>query len=67
MSAIIAISCSSRNEVQEDELEEIAVEEVAMADESPESPQLWTAPRRALVVSILKGRRRCRRRPGSTG
>ena len=35
---------------------EITVEEVAMADESPESPQQWTAKRRAaLVLSILKG------------
>ena len=32
------------------------VEEVATADESPKSPQRWTAKRRvALVVSILEG------------
>ena len=40
----------------QDARDEITVEEVvAMADESPESPQRWTAKRRALVVSILKG------------
>ena len=56
MSAIIAISCSPRNSVHQDDRDEIAVEEVAMADESLESPQRWTAKRRAaLVKGILKG------------
>jgi hypothetical protein len=39
-----------------------------MADDTPESPQRWTAKRRAtLIVSILKGETSAHPRPGSTG